>query len=160
MSCRLMRHAFLAAVSVACIRPPAASPEPATPTPEIFIALTQAAPARVRLNDTDLAVESAALDVCDLPGGAQPSDGTRCLRGTLQVIGPAGDPFFDYETLPDGIFIHDDTGAITPFHRFSTHNPETRELRLYFMVPATASAFGLQWPGTARIRLTLEPAAR
>jgi len=129
--------------------------DPPTPTPEIFIALTQAIPAQVQLNEITLAVQEASLDACDLPNCPPTPAGTRYLCVPLQALNLPADQFLDYKNLPEGIAIHDNTGANTPFNRLTKYAPDTQRLFLYFAVPQTATVFGLQWPGIAEIPLKI-----
>lgn len=129
--------------------------EPATTTPEVFIARTQAIPAQVQLNGTMLAVREARLGRCDLPDCPPAPAGTRYLRVPLQAINlPAGDSL-DYKNLPQGIAVYDETGTRTPFDRILAYKPDTQELILYFTVPETATVFELQWPDVAPVPLTV-----
>lgn len=150
---------LLVVLAVACTPvSPASStatltPEPATPTPEIFIPLTQAVPARVQLNGVTLAVQEAHLGGCDLPDCPPAPAGTRYLRVTLQALNLPADQSLDYKDLPPGIAVHDNTDARTPFNRLSAYSPAVQQLTLYFAVPEAAEVFGLQWPGAAEIPL-------
>ncbi len=127
----------------------------ATVTPEIFIARTQAIPAQVQLSGVTLAVVEASFSSCDLPDCPAAPAGTRYLRVTLQALNlPAGQAL-DYKNLPQGIAVHDETGAVTPFNRLLAYAPSTQQLALYFTVPETAVVMGLQWPGVAEIPLTV-----
>jgi hypothetical protein len=136
---------------------PTQNPAPATTTPEIFIARTQAVPAQVLLNGTTLAVQEARLDECDLPNCPAAPAGTRYLRVSLKAVNLPADQSLDYKNLPQGIAIHDDTGASTPFDRLTAYSPSVQQLNLYFAVPESAKVFGLQWPATAEIPLTTTP---
>jgi len=129
------------------------TPDPNTPTPEVFISLTQAIPARVQLNAVTLAVQEAQLDECDLPNCPPPPAGTSYLRVHLQALNLPTDQFLDYKNLPQDIAIHDNTGTVTPFNRLAAYAPATQQLTLYFAVPETANVFGLKWPATAEIPL-------
>jgi hypothetical protein len=130
---------------------PSETPEAATPTPEVFIALTQAVPAQVQLNGVSLAVQEASLGVCEIPNCPPVPDGTRYLRVPLQAINLPADQTLDYKNLPQGIAIADDTGTSTPFERIYTFSPTDQRLTLYFAVPQAAAVFGLQWPGSAEV---------
>jgi hypothetical protein len=76
---------------------------------------------------------------------------------SLKALNLPADQFVDYKNLPQGIAIHDDTGASTPFNRLTAYIPSTQQLNLYFTVPESAKVFGLQWPATAEIPLTTTP---
>jgi hypothetical protein len=149
---------MLVIATLACsltVTAPTATEVPVTTTPEIFIARTQAIPAQVQLNGITLAVQEAQLDVCDLPDCPPALAGTRYLRVTLQALNLPSDQFLDYKNLPEGIAIHDNTGANTPFKRLVAYSPAAQQLTLYFAVPENANVFGLQWPGVAEIPLTV-----
>lgn len=133
---------------------PAQQSEPATPTPEIFIALTQAIPGQVQMNGILLAVREARFG-CDIPNCPSAPTGTRYLGVTLQALNLPSDQFLDYKNLPQGIAIHDNTGASTAFKHLAAYVPVTQQLTLYFAVPQAADVFGLQWPATAEIPLTV-----
>lgn len=128
--------------------------EVATPTPEVFIAVTQAIPAQVQLNGVTLAVRDAHLGECDLPDCPPTSPGTRYLRVTLQTINLPAEQALDYKNMPQGIAIRDEN-ASTPFNRLLAYKPSEQQLLLYFAVPQTATVFSLQWPGAAEIPLTV-----
>lgn len=128
----------------------------ATVTPEVFIPLTQAIPARVQLNGITLAVQGASLGTCATPDCPSAPGGTRYLGITLQALDLPSDQSLDYKNLPQGIAIHDDTGTTTPFAGLYAYTPEMQVLTLYFTVPETATIYGLQWPSTAEIPLTVD----
>jgi hypothetical protein len=136
---------------------PTQSPDSATPTPEIFIARTQAVPAQVQIDGITLAVEEARLNECDLPNCPPAPAGTRYLRLSLQALNLPADQFLDYKNLPQGIAIHDNTGTNTAFDRLAAYSPSAQQLNLYFAVPESAKVFSLQWPATAEIPLTTTP---
>src|SRR5574341_258199 len=129
----------------------------ATPTPEVFIARTQAVPAQVQLNGITLAVGEARLNECDLPDCPAAPAGTRYLRVSLKALNLPADPSLDYKDMPQGIAIHDDTGTSTPYNRLFAYIPSAQQLNLYFAVPDSAKVFGLQWPAKAEIPLTTTP---
>ncbi|HEU0295289.1 MAG TPA: hypothetical protein VFR47_21290 [Anaerolineales bacterium] len=128
-----------------------------TPTPEIFIARTQAVPAQVQLNGITLVVQEARLNECDLPDCPPAPTGTRYLRLSLQALNLPTDQFLDYKNLPEGIAIHDNTGTNTAFDRLAAYSPSAQQLNLYFAVPESAKVFSLQWPAAAEIPLTTTP---
>ena len=134
---------------------PAASPLPATPTPEVFISLTQAIPAQLYLGEVTLSVQNAEFTDCEIPGCPPAPSGRRYLRVTLQALNLPADQSLDYKNLPAGIAVHDDTGDVSPFDRQVAYAPARQQLALYFAVSETAEAFGLQWPGAAEIPLTV-----
>jgi hypothetical protein len=129
--------------------------DPATPTPEIFISLTQAIPAEVKLNETTLVVAEARFEACNIPNCPPAPAGTRYLLVPLQALNLSPDTSLPYKQLPDGIAIHDNTGMTTPFNRVLTYSQPTQQLALYFAVPQAATTFGLQWPGSAEIPLAI-----
>lgn len=129
--------------------------DPATPTPEIFIGLTHAIPAEVKLNETTLVVTDARFEACTIPNCPPAPAGTRYLLVPLQALNLSSDTSLSYKQLPEGIAIHDNTGTTTPFNRVLAYSQSMQQLTLYFAVPETATAFGFQWPGSAEIPLTI-----
>ena len=127
-----------------------------SPTPEVFISLTQAIPTQIQLNGTLLAVQEARLAECDLPDCPPVPAGRRYLSLTLQVLNLPTGQSLDYKNLPDGIAIQDNTGSTTPFDRLYAYKPEEQQLILYFSVPETATTFSLQWPEITEIPLSVE----
>ena len=124
-------------------------------TPEAFITLTQAIPGQVQLNGVAFAVQEVRFGGCDIPNCPAAPDRTHYLRVTLQALNLPSDQFPDYKNLPQGIAIHDNTGGSTPFNRLAAYTPAMQQLNLYFAVPQDADTFGLQWPDTAEIPLTV-----
>lgn len=139
--------------------PTAAAPtqvlDAATPTPEVFIGLTQAIPAEVKLNETTLVVAAARFEACNIPNCPPAPAGTHYLLVPLQALNLSPDTSLPYKQLPEGIAIHDNTGTTTPFNRVLTYTQQTQQITLYFAVPQVATTFGLQWPGSAEIPLAI-----
>ncbi len=112
-------------------------------------------PTQIQLNGITLAVQGAHLGACDMPNCPAAPVGTRYLAVTLRAQNLPSDQFLDYKNLPQGIAIHDNTGAMTTLNRLAKYAPELQQLTLYFAVPQAATAFGLQWPGATETPLTV-----
>lgn len=138
-----------------------ATAEPATPTPEIFIARTQAIPAEVMLSGVRLQVIEAVLDD-HFPAGCHGTEplcttapsGFLILSVTLAPVASTSTDMLDYKQLPDGIRVNDERGNQWQYGQRTLYAAETQHLTLGFEVSDESKVFGLQWPEAAEIPLS------
>ncbi|MCL4561835.1 MAG: hypothetical protein M1281_14660, partial [Chloroflexi bacterium] len=151
--------AFAAVLLLAACQPPATPQAPGSlPTIPPTLAASTPQPsvaAGITLQGVRLEIVQAVLDGsfpvgCQglAPGCTQAGEGRRYLAVTLNPIDlPTGD-MLAYKEVPAEVGVKDDTGVFTS-QTLRQYDPASHQLTLGFDVPAAASVFRLQWPGSA-----------
>jgi hypothetical protein len=138
---------------------PSSLVEQATPTPEIFIARTQAIPGEpIVLDGVELGVTGTVLNQFFPPGcsGVAPACTSATNGGSILSVTftprdlPVGQ-FLAYKKLPEVKVLME--GGLQAASTLMTYDPLTGNLTLGFEVPADARVFGLKWAELAEIPL-------
>jgi hypothetical protein len=139
--------------------------EAATPTPEIFIARTQAVPGgTILLEGVELEILDAVLSGSfpagcsgDVPACTRATNGYSILSVTFAPRNLPEGQFLAYKDLPEVEIVMEGGALASP--TLVAYDPAGGNMTLGSEVPADARVFGLRWAALAEIPLevTLQP---
>jgi hypothetical protein len=167
LSCWLLLFLGLSACQPSPTASPAVEPsattpasEEITPTPEIYIPLKQAVP-YLELDHVKIIVGDAVMsDTFPAGCSGQPpacttvKDGYHIVSVSFKPLDLPEGEMVPYKNVPDTAGIKDETGSVYPY-TLRAYDASSRILTLGFEVPATASSFSLQWPGSNDTQLNV-----